>query len=117
MAESCSGSPLDFLGMFGDPVGTIMEIIAKAIMAGALSAFEALGSGIDTYNVTASGVVASQTRWIVVYLAIGSLLFASIKMAMDRRGDAGQTALKGMLRVLVVSACAATVMSTFASLM
>jgi hypothetical protein len=115
LAASCD-SGIDFLGMFADPIGTMIEMVAKIVMQGAIGVFESVGD-IKSHDKASSNVINRQTQWIVVYLAIGSILFAAAKMALDRRGDAGQTALKGILRVTLVSTASSTVIITFATLM
>jgi hypothetical protein len=113
--KSCSGG-IDFLGMFDDPVGEMIKVVAKTVMVGAFGIFEAVGD-INSSNEAASNVLNRQTQWIVVYLSFGSILFAAIKMALDRRAEAGQTAMKGILRVVVVSAAASAVLNVFITLM
>lgn len=106
-----------FFGFLSDPIGTIVEGIANAVLAGAISVFGALTTNIPTLLTDGSAKdVNRETNWIVVYLAVGSLVFASIKMALDRRGDAGNVALKGLLRVVVVAGAATAVMTALASL-
>ncbi|MFJ8751503.1 hypothetical protein ACIREO_19550 [Streptomyces sp. NPDC102441] len=115
LAEKCGGG-LDFFGMFDDPIQAMIEMVAKIMMRGALGIFDAVGS-IDSYDEESSDIINRQTQWIVVYLAAGSILFAAVKMALDRRGEAGQTALKGVLRVTLVNTAASTVIITFTMLM
>ncbi|WP_267717171.1 hypothetical protein [Streptomyces sp. CoH17] len=91
-------------------------MVAKLAVSAALEIFESNGD-VKSNDVAASNVISGQIRWLVIYLSIGSLLFAAVKMALDRKADAGQTALKGVVRVIVVSAAASTVISTFAVLM
>ncbi|NJP75159.1 hypothetical protein, partial [Streptomyces sp. C1-2] len=100
-----------------DPVGTIVELIAKAILAGAIAVFGALTTAVPTLSGTDTAKdVNGQTQWLVVYLAVGSLLFASARMAVERRATAGTTALKGILRVIVVSGGATTIVLAAASI-
>ncbi|MFC9844397.1 hypothetical protein ACFWFF_03750 [Streptomyces sp. NPDC060223] len=113
--EGCGGG-LDFFGMFTDPIGSMIRMVAKIIIQGAIGIFMSVG-GIATTDEPASTVISNQTRWIVVYLAIGSILFASAKMALDRRGESGTTALKGILRVILVSAASSAMIATFVNLM
>ncbi|MDX3366097.1 hypothetical protein PV387_08645 [Streptomyces sp. ME02-6987-2C] len=113
--NGCGGG-IDFLGMFDDPIGEMIRMVAKLAVSGALEIFESNGD-VKSNDVAASNVISGQIRWLVIYLSIGSLLFAAVKMALDRKADAGQTALKGVVRVVVVSAAASTVISTFAVLM
>ncbi|MZF86283.1 hypothetical protein, partial [Streptomyces sp. SID5643] len=106
-----------FFSFLGDPIGTIVEGVANAVLAGAIAVFGALTTGIPTLSGTTTAQdINSQTQWIVVYLAVGSLLFASARMAIERRGAAGTTALKGILRVVLVSGAATTVVTAAAAL-
>ncbi|MFJ5261802.1 hypothetical protein ACIQAC_15215 [Streptomyces sp. NPDC088387] len=110
-----SGNPIidAFLGFFeflGDPIGTIVGTIADFILYAAFQVFGAIITGIPTLESTATSKdISGQTRWIVVYLAVGSLLFAAARMAIERKGTAGITALKGILRVVLVSGAATLV--------
>ncbi|MGI5366456.1 hypothetical protein [Streptomyces iakyrus] len=106
-----------FFSFLGDPIGTIVEGVANAVLAGAIAVFGALTTGIPTLSGTTTAQdINSQTQWIVVYLAVGSLLFASARMAIERRGTAGTTALKGIVRVVLVSGAATTVVTAAAAL-
>ncbi|MGW4088098.1 hypothetical protein ACWEGS_34335 [Streptomyces sp. NPDC004822] len=117
-----TGNPLTdfvvgFFDFLGDPIGTIIEGIANAVLAGAISVFGDLTTNIPT--LVADGTardVNAETQWIVVYVAVGSLLFASIRMALERRGEAGQVALKGLLRVVLVAGGATAVTTALAGL-
>ncbi|MFJ4534673.1 hypothetical protein ACIP39_01635 [Streptomyces tibetensis] len=106
-----------FFSFLGDPIGTIVEGVANAVLAGAIAVFGALTTDIPTLSGTTTAQdINGQTQWIVVYLAVGSLLFASARMAIERRGNAGTTALKGILRVVLVSGAATTVVTAAAAL-
>ncbi|MGP3952553.1 hypothetical protein [Streptomyces sp. 7N604] len=108
---------MGFFSFLGDPIGTIVKAVAKAVLAAAISVLGALVTGIPTLGTSGTEQkVNDKTQWIVVYLAVGSLIFASIRMAMDRRGDAGMTAVKGLLRVIAVSGAATTVVVAAAKL-
>ncbi|MET9553745.1 hypothetical protein [Streptomyces sp. NPDC006645] len=115
LAAKCSGS-INFLNMFDDPIGEMIKMVAKIAMRGALGIFEAVGD-INSYDQKTSDTITRQTQWIVVYLAVGSILFAAVKMALDRRGDSGQTAMKGVLRITLVNTVASTAIITFTVLM
>ncbi|GGL84406.1 hypothetical protein GCM10010095_81490 [Streptomyces anthocyanicus] len=108
---------LAFFSFLGDPVGTILELISKTVLAAAVSVFASLTAQVPTLSstTTAEGVNA-QSQWVVVWLAVGSLLFAAARMAIERRGDAGQAALKGILRVILVSTVATTVVTAAANI-
>ncbi|WP_413102875.1 hypothetical protein [Streptomyces sp. Inha503] len=117
LAEKCDHT-VDFLGMFSNPVGELVKTVAQLAMRSALNIFEGIaGVHPRSHDKTSSNVISGEIRWLIVYLSVGSLLFAAAKMALDRKADAGRTALKGMVRVIVVSAAASSVISTFAVLM
>lgn len=117
-----TGNPLVdvFVGFFeflGNPIGTIVEGIANAVLAGAIAVFGELTTAIPTLSTsTTSQQVDNQVQWVVVYTAVGSLIFAAIRMALERRGEAGATALRGLLRVIAVSGAATTVVTLLAQL-
>ncbi|WP_051845411.1 hypothetical protein [Streptomyces sp. NRRL S-813] len=115
LAEKCGGG-VNLWGMISDPVGEMIKMVAKLVMRGAFAVFKAMG-GIGSQDQATSAQITLQTQWIVVYLAVGSILFAAIKMALDRRAETGQTALKGILRVVLISSAASTVIDTFVTLM
>ncbi|MEW1647173.1 MULTISPECIES: hypothetical protein [unclassified Streptomyces] len=115
MAACSNGNPLadaitGFFSFLGDPVGTVIGLIAKTILAAAIAVFAGLADSVPTLeDTTTSHDLSDKTSWIVVYLAVGSLLFAAGKMAIERRGTAGVTALKGIMRVVLVSGAATTI--------
>ncbi|WP_446046159.1 hypothetical protein [Streptomyces olivaceus] len=118
LAEQGAGckANLDLLEMFGDPIGAMIGMVARIAILGAIGIFKAVGN-IDSTNEGASETIIGETRWIVMYLACGSLIVACIKMALERKGEAGSTALKGILRVVVVAAASTTLINTFVTLM
>ncbi|WP_406355380.1 hypothetical protein OHB56_22905 [Streptomyces sp. NBC_01635] len=114
-----------FFKFLGNPIGTIMEAVADFVLGAAIQVYGSLVTSIPTLTwEKSSGATGSNpttainnaSQWVVVYLAVGSLLFASARMAIERRGDAGKTALKGILRVVFVSAAATTVLTAAAGL-
>ncbi|MGW1208628.1 hypothetical protein ACWD5F_03215 [Streptomyces sp. NPDC002499] len=115
MAACSNGNPLadaitGFFSFLGDPVGTVIGLIAKSILAAAIAVFAGLADSVPTLDdTTTSHDLSDKTSWIVVYLAVGSLLFAAGKMAIERKGTAGVTALKGILRVILVAGAATTI--------
>ncbi|WP_329388083.1 hypothetical protein [Streptomyces sp. NBC_01716] len=116
LAAGCDGGIDIGELIFGDPIGEMMRMVAKIAMRGALSIFDAVGS-IGSYDQESSDVIDRQTQWIVMYLAVGSILFAAVKMALDRKADSGETALKGVLRITLVNTLASSVLITFTALM
>ncbi|MEV5904130.1 hypothetical protein, partial [Streptomyces sp. NPDC052127] len=106
-----------FFDFLGDPIGTILEVIANKVLAGAIAVFGDLTTGIPTLvSDGTANKVNQQTQWLVVYTAVGSLLFAAARMALERRGEAGTAALKGLLRVILVAGGATAVVTALASL-
>ncbi|WP_406311000.1 hypothetical protein OG899_10400 [Streptomyces thermoviolaceus] len=117
-----SGNPVKdfvvgFFSFLGDPIGTIIKGIANQVLAGAISVFGDLATNIPTLVTDGSAKdVSAETQWVVVYTAVGSLIFAAGRMALERRGEAGTVALKGLMRVLLVAGGATAVMTALASL-
>ncbi len=48
-------------------------------------------------------MIIGETRWIVAYVAVASLLVAAIRMAYERKGQSMQQAFMGMWKVILVS--------------
>ncbi|MEE4544497.1 hypothetical protein V2S66_21270 [Streptomyces sp. V4-01] len=117
-----AGNPLakflsGFFGFLGDPIGQIIKGIASAILGAAVTIFGDLSVSVPSLGAESSYQnINVETNWLVVYTAVASLLFASVRMALDRRGDAGFTALKGLLRVVLVAGGATTVITALADL-
>lgn len=117
-----TGNPIaDFaIGFFkflGDPIGTIIQGIGNSVLAAAIKVFGDLTTNIPTLVAgDTTHEVSVQTQWVVVYTAVASLIFAAARMALERRGDAGQVALKGLVRVVLVAGGSTAVMTALASL-
>ncbi|WP_434741219.1 hypothetical protein [Micromonospora sp. SH-82] len=114
MCSSGSDNPLGdffegFFDMISNPVGAFVDIIANLILSAAISVFAEMMDTVPTLGEGNGGSMAvperisDQIEWVIVYLAVGSILFAATRMAMDRRGEAGKTALMGFLRVILVA--------------
>ncbi|RQX18287.1 hypothetical protein DDE19_08340 [Micromonospora ureilytica] len=108
--DALGGGGTGFFDFLGDPIGTLMRIVANIILAGAIAIFGELSESVPTlgpdFSETNSGVpgqISDQIEWVVTYLAIGSVLFAAAKMALDRKGEAGKVAIQGFLRVILVA--------------
>ncbi|MEU5629683.1 MULTISPECIES: hypothetical protein [Streptomyces] len=102
-----------FFSFLSDPIGTIIGLIAKFILAAAIAVF---ATPVPTMTgTTTAKEISDQTQWLVFYLAVGSLLFACARMAVERRATAGTTALKGILRVILVSGGATAIVMAAAS--
>ncbi|MGC4769040.1 hypothetical protein ACLQ25_08645 [Micromonospora sp. DT44] len=112
-----------FFDFLGDPIGTLMRIVANIILAAAIKIFgelsesvPTLGPGFSENNAGVPGQISDQVQWVVTYLAIGSVLFAAAKMALDRRGEAGRVAIQGFLRVILVAGAGTYVAANAAKL-
>ncbi|MER7167829.1 hypothetical protein ABT336_17385 [Micromonospora sp. NPDC000207] len=98
-----------FFDMISNPVGAFVDIIANLILSAAISIFAEMMDTVPTLGEGNGGSMAvperisDQIEWVIVYLAVGSILFAATRMAMERRGEAGKTALMGFLRVMLVA--------------
>ncbi|MGW5333111.1 hypothetical protein [Streptomyces bauhiniae] len=112
------GKPVGFFQFLGDPIGGIVLGIANAVMSAAISLYGDLMASIPTVNVDSGSAreISTQTQWIVVYAAVASLVVAATRMALERRSEAGQTALKGLVRVILVSGAATAVVAAIARL-
>ncbi|MFE0588401.1 hypothetical protein [Micromonospora echinospora] len=112
---------LGFLSFLGDPIGTIVRMVANLMLAAAIGIFgelteevPTLGEGVEPgadASGTVPGMISDQIEWIIIYLSIGSILFAAARMALERRAEAGKTALQGFLRVILVAGAGAYTVS------
>ncbi|MEU9338171.1 hypothetical protein AB0D49_34320 [Streptomyces sp. NPDC048290] len=113
-----SGNPvvkfiLGFFKFLANPIGEVLNQIANFVLSAAYMVFGALIAEIPTLeSMNPSQQINRQTQWLVVYLAVGSLIFAAGKMALERKGTAGITALKGIMRVVLVSGAATMVIGS-----
>ncbi|SPF07224.1 hypothetical protein [Streptomyces sp. MA5143a] len=57
------------------------------------------------------GLITAEVNWIVAYVAVTSLLIASIRMAIDRKGQSMKQAFMGMWKVILVGAAAVPVVT------
>ncbi|HWS32541.1 MAG TPA: hypothetical protein VN408_07335 [Actinoplanes sp.] len=110
MAESCeTGNILkDFFSFLGNPVGTIVDIIARLILRAAISIYGQIFTSVETVPGPNGGTsvqlqISDQLQWVVAYVAVGSITYASIRMAIERKAQSGTTALKGILRLILVA--------------
>ncbi|TWP44512.1 hypothetical protein FKR81_41035 [Lentzea tibetensis] len=104
-----------FFDFLKNPVGGIIKEMANSILGGAIAAFGAVTNTVPTLpEGGAAQAISDQTRGVVVFVAVGSLLVAAIRMAMERRGEPGVTMLKGVARVVLVAG-GATAISTAAA--
>ncbi|MCA2211839.1 hypothetical protein [Jidongwangia harbinensis] len=115
---SCSTGDAIYGGAFGGlakfldgGIEGMLNDIASAIMKAAVSLFADLAGKIPSFPTNSSGKydasllgdIGLQINWLVVAIAVASILVAAARMALERRGQAGTTALKGMLKVILVS--------------
>ncbi|WP_392964106.1 hypothetical protein [Streptomyces sp. LN245] len=86
---------------------------AKAIGDAAAKVLQSLnGVWLNVGLKDSSGPVAeinTEVDWLVGYVAVGSLLIAAIRMALDRKGEPMKQAFMGMWKVILVGAVAVPV--------
>ena len=122
MAACPTGNPVadlivGFFDFLGDPIGTILKGIANSVLGAAVSVFGDLTTNVPTLVPGGTAQeISAQTQWVVVYVAVASLIFAAARMAIERRGEAGHAALKGLVRVVLVAGGATAVTTALASL-
>ncbi|MFD0819414.1 hypothetical protein ACFQ0D_14080, partial [Micromonospora zhanjiangensis] len=124
MATCSSGDAVWYFGGFGglaklldQGIDGILSDIANAIIKAAVSLFADIASKIPTLGDSDTNhAIGAQINWLVVFLAVASLLFAAARMALERRGQAGITALKGILRMVLVAGAATYVLQRLTSL-
>ncbi|MEU6602920.1 hypothetical protein [Streptomyces flaveolus] len=122
MAGCPTGNPIKdlvvgFFDFLGDPIGTIIKGIANKVLSAGISVFSDLTTNVPTLVTDGTAKdVGTQTQWVVVYTAVGSLIFAAGRMALERKGEAGSVALKGLLRVILVAGGSTAVVTAMASL-
>ncbi|MFD5077449.1 hypothetical protein [Streptomyces sp. NPDC058371] len=104
----CVGEGLKWgLGETGEALANgAVETFAKAIGEAASQVLKAL-NGV-WMNVEANDAetpmnrIVNELNWLVGYVAVASLLFAAIRMAVDRKGQSMRQAFNGMWKVLLV---------------
>ncbi|MFI6078687.1 hypothetical protein ACIA5C_44940 [Actinoplanes sp. NPDC051343] len=103
---------------FSDGIDGVLRKIANAIMSAAASLFANVASKVPTLSPDKdfNHKIGLQINWLVIGVAVASLLFASARMALDRRGQPGMTALKGIVRVILVAGAGSFVVSELATL-
>nr|WP_042183546.1 hypothetical protein [Kibdelosporangium sp. MJ126-NF4]CEL15627.1 Protein sequence is in conflict with the conceptual translation; (MTV016.44c), len: 484. Member of the M. tuberculosis PE-PGRS group of Gly, Ala-rich proteins. Appears to be a gene fragment, should be in-frame with following orf, MTV016.45c, frameshift required around 49595 but couldnot be found on checking BAC and cosmid clones. FASTA scores: Z95844/MTCY493_4 Mycobacterium tuberculosis cosmid (1329 aa) opt: 1457 z-score: 821.7 E( len=109
---SGGGGIAELLSFVTNPVGAIINMIAKMLLTAAMSIYALMTRVIPGLDIGSSQRVDQKTQWVVVYLAVGSLIYAAARMAYERKGNAGEAALKGILRLLFVSAAGTAVIGT-----
>jgi hypothetical protein len=108
----CVGDGLKWgLGQTGEALANgAVETFAKAIGEGASEVLKALNGvwiGIRVNDAKGPAtLIINETSWLVAYVAVASLLFAAIRMALDRKGQPMKQAFMGMWKVILVSGIA-----------
>ncbi|MEV5435310.1 hypothetical protein AB0K80_04650 [Streptomyces sp. NPDC052682] len=118
----CEGGVTDCLG---DIIEAPFKEGGKVVAGGAVEAFaEAIGQAAAETLKALNGVwmdislgnpsnaasdIHDVTSWLVGYIAVGSLLIAAIKMALDRKGQPMKQAFLGMWKVLLIGGLAVPV--------
>ncbi|MFK3978841.1 hypothetical protein ACI2K4_00545 [Micromonospora sp. NPDC050397] len=104
---------------FDSGIDGILRKIAGAIMTAAANLFEGAAKSVPTLSRDSEDFnhkLGLQINWLVLTIAVASLLFAAARMALDRKGQAGITALKGILRVVLVAGAGSFVVIELATL-
>nr|BFE59552.1 hypothetical protein GCM10020063_040780 [Dactylosporangium thailandense] len=123
MASCTSGDPL-YLGAFSgisklidEGIDGILRDIANAILTAAVNLFSSVANKIPTLgDLTTVGSIKAQVAWLVAGIAVASILFAAARMAIERRGQAGTTALKGLVKLVLVAGGATFVLQQLAGI-
>ncbi|GIJ75747.1 hypothetical protein SAMN05443287_103626 [Micromonospora phaseoli] len=108
----CATGDAVYIGTIGQVVGFfergidgILSDIASAILGAAVELFANLGDIPTIGDETLNDSIQLQTNWLVVTIAVASLLAAAFRMALERKGQPMVVALMGLVRmVLTVSA-------------
>ncbi|MFI6130617.1 hypothetical protein [Micromonospora sp. NPDC051141] len=121
MAECATGDAV-YIGEIGQVVGFfergidgILSDIAGAILGAAVELFANLGDVPTLGDETINNQIHLQTNWLVVSIAVASLLAAAFRMALLRRGQALWTALLGLVRMVLTVGAAWTVLNLLAT--
>ncbi|ASW53429.1 hypothetical protein [Plantactinospora sp. KBS50] len=124
MATCGTGDAVDYFGAFGQldklfsqGIDGILSDIATAILKAAVGLFADIATDIPTLaDASVNSKIGLQINWLVILLAVASLLFAAARMALERRGQAGATAVKGIVRMILVAGAATYVLNQLATL-
>ncbi|WP_232072823.1 hypothetical protein [Phytohabitans flavus] len=83
-------------------------------MSAAVDLFSDLGNIPTLGGENINNSIHLQTNWLVVTIAVASLLAAAFRMALERRGQPGTEALKGLVRLVLTAGAAWWVLSLLA---
>ncbi|MFG1997276.1 hypothetical protein ACGFJ7_45580 [Actinoplanes sp. NPDC048988] len=118
----CSNGDAIYFGAFGgfaelldSGIDGILRKIASSIMNAAASLF---AQKVPTLSPDGemNHKIGLQTNWLVVTIAVASLLFAAVRMALEMRSEAGMIAIKGLLRLMVTAGAGTFVIGQLALL-
>ena len=106
---SCQSGDVVYIGDIGKVVGFfsqgidgILSDIAAAIMGAAVDLFSDLGNIPTIGDESINDQIHLQTDWLVATIAVASLLVAAFRMALERSGQPGVEALRGLVRLVLV---------------
>jgi hypothetical protein len=106
------------IGFLSQGIDGILSQIAAAILGAAVNLFATLGDVPSLYtDKTGTDInndIHLQINWLVVTIAVASLLGAAFRMALERRGQPGVTALMGLVRMVLTAGAAWAVLSWLA---
>ncbi|MEV6814602.1 hypothetical protein [Micromonospora sp. NPDC051296] len=121
MAECATGDAV-YIGTIGQVVGFfergidgILSDIASAILGAAVELFANLGDIPTLGDKKLNDSIHLQTDWLVVTIAVASLLAAAFRMALERKGQPLVVALMGLVRMVLTVGAAWTVANWLAS--
>ncbi|BCB86532.1 hypothetical protein [Phytohabitans suffuscus] len=121
MAECATGDVVSYSGgigkirgFFEQGIDGILSDIASAIMSAAVDLFSDLGDIPTLGGEDINKSIHLQTNWLVVTIAVASLLAAAFRMALERRGQPGTEALRGLVRLVLTAGAAWFVLNLLA---
>ncbi|RIV40204.1 hypothetical protein [Micromonospora radicis] len=111
--SDCATGDAVYIGTIGQVVGFfergidgILSDIASAILGAAVELFAELGNVPTLSSPEINGSIHSQTNWLVVTIAVASLLVAAFRMALERKGQSLTVALMGLVRLIIAVSAA-----------
>ncbi|GAB1639712.1 hypothetical protein [Krasilnikovia sp. MM14-A1259] len=122
---ACSSGDATYGGAFGwvsdladNGVGGVLRTIAYSIVNAGIQMMQKINDvpTLGPKGEENAGRITDQVKWLVVAIAVASLLFAAARMALDRKGEAGTTALKGIVRMILVAGASTYVVTNLATL-
>ncbi|BFU43971.1 hypothetical protein [Krasilnikovia sp. MM14-A1004] len=122
---ACSSGDATYGGAFGwvsdladNGVGGVLRTIAYAIVNAGIQMMQKINDvpTLGPKGEENAGRITDQIKWLVVAIAVASLLFAAARMALERKGEAGTTALKGIVRMILVAGASTYVVTNLGTL-